>query len=332
MKSASGIVVIATIVTVYSGWKTHENLAKVYLELVYLSLTNFRRVFIEDFTQLQKHRAVKKTYTRYVALGDSLTEGLGDETFKQSRIDAGWADRFAGLLALEAAGQGKDFFYANLALRGKKIQHVFDEQLRKALILNPDIITIMAGQNDLLGSKGRLSELEHQLKIGIAKLQGRGITVLLANSINPNHLAVFRPLAHLAEEMSMMLGRVAEEMKVPLHDIHGIKQFSNLAFWASDMVHFSSQGHILVANRAAELLGLSHRICDQFENLDLRTRRRLGELLRWVIVDVIPFCWRRIRRVSSGDGLEPKLPEYIRYDGPRQRALHISSPTEPALQ
>src|SRR5882757_3072610 len=70
-------------------------------------------------------------YSSYVAVGDSFTEGMNDRlpdgTFR------GWADRLAGMLA---AGQ-PEFQYANLAVRGKMLAEIVDEQVPVALEAQP---------------------------------------------------------------------------------------------------------------------------------------------------------------------------------------------------
>src|SRR4051812_28591282 len=71
-------------------------------------------------------------YTRYVAFGDSASEGLEDPS-PDGRGYRGWADRLAErLAALEP-----DFAYANLAVRGRKVGRIRDEQLPAALALEP---------------------------------------------------------------------------------------------------------------------------------------------------------------------------------------------------
>lgn len=84
------------------------------------------------------------TYLRYVALGDSQTEGVGDGDDVTGL--RGFADRLAEHLARhEPALQ-----YANLAVRGRLAAQIHTEQLAPALALRPDLATVVAGVNDLL--------------------------------------------------------------------------------------------------------------------------------------------------------------------------------------
>ncbi|MBI0296471.1 SGNH/GDSL hydrolase family protein, partial [Streptomyces sp. PRKS01-29] len=83
-------------------------------------------------------------YSRYVALGDSQTEGLGDGDDTTGL--RGFADRLAEHLALG----NPHFTYANLAVRGRLAAQVHAEQLAPALALRPDLATVVAGVNDFL--------------------------------------------------------------------------------------------------------------------------------------------------------------------------------------
>lgn len=86
---------------------------------------------------------------RLVCLGDSFTEGVGDEDPSSPNGVRGWADRAAGQLAANDQG----FRYANLAIRGKLLGQILAEQLEPALALNPDVVTLYAGGNDLMRPK-----------------------------------------------------------------------------------------------------------------------------------------------------------------------------------
>ena len=249
---------------------------------------------------------IGKPYRSYVAIGDSLSEGLGDFTFHITREHNGWTDRLAGALSKEANDSGYEFHYANLALRGSKLSAIMHEQLRAALRLQPDLVTVMAGSNDLLSRSSSLDELREIFRNGILELLGAGCDVVIANTINPIHLKIFRPLSFKASKFSQMLAEIASEFELPLLDVHGIADFSHLSYWAKDMVHFSGYGHIVVANRAAELLGLKYRFPEPDPQSLAATSRGFLETLTWLAVDVVPFFERRLRGVSSGDGMQPK--------------------------
>jgi lysophospholipase L1-like esterase len=87
-------------------------------------------------------------WRRYIALGDSFTEGLSDADPARPGEYRGWADRLAEHLA--AAAPDHDVEYANLAIRGKLLGQVVEEQVPVALGARPDLVSLVAGGNDML--------------------------------------------------------------------------------------------------------------------------------------------------------------------------------------
>lgn len=253
----------------------------------------------------------KFLYRSYVALGDSLTEGLGDFDFEVSRFGCGWADRLAELFARVAYESGENFDYANLALRGSSLYEILTAQLEDALKLKPDLVTIFAGSNDFMRANKSHPEMRALLRGAIERLHESGAHVLLVNTVNPVHLKLFQPLSYKARAMTELINSVGAEYQVPVLDLFEMREFSNLEFWCEDMVHFSGHGHIRIANRAAQMLGIDQG----FEETDLdqmeRPDRRPLAVVKWTVQHVVPYLIRRVRRRSSGDGLEPKHDSYV---------------------
>ena len=90
--------------------------------------------------------AAGPVFHRYVAIGDSFTEGVGDPDPERPNGLRGWADRVAEVLAAATP----DFGYANLAVRGRKLPAILAEQVEPAVALSPDLVTIHGGGNDVL--------------------------------------------------------------------------------------------------------------------------------------------------------------------------------------
>ena len=85
------------------------------------------------------------TEVRYVAIGDSFTEGVGDEP--EPGVVRGWADLVAQGWA-DATGGSVE--YANFAIRGKLARPIIAEQLEPALALKPTHLSFNGGGNDML--------------------------------------------------------------------------------------------------------------------------------------------------------------------------------------
>ena len=86
-------------------------------------------------------------YKRLIVCGDSYSEGMSDEIIGgQYR---GWADRIADVMTQEV----DSFTYVNLAVRGKLLSQVIEDQLPDAisLVTGPEtLLSFHAGANDAL--------------------------------------------------------------------------------------------------------------------------------------------------------------------------------------
>ena len=261
-----------------------------------------------------------KEFLSYVAIGDSLSEGLGDRGFSQDRSHCGWTDRLATLLSMQASENGHGFHFANLAIRGSGAKTILSQQLTEALNLKPDLVTIMAGANDFSANEKRRGEIAVLLQAGLARLREAGVTVVIANTIYPRHLRVFKPLLKRSAALTHIIESIASDFNVPILDVHRIDELSGIDYWAPDMVHFSAHGHIMVANRAADLLGLSLR-WPEVQPSELKNQKRsLGETLAWIGRDVAPFVSRWLRRTTSGVGIMPKYSDLVEFS-PREQDL-----------
>src|SRR3954451_20776764 len=94
-------------------------------------------------------------FHRYVALGDSFTEGVGDPDPSRPNGLRGWADRVAEVLATTS----DDFGYANFAIRGHRVHEIIEQQLDPALALAPDLLTFQGAGNDILRTRVDLDAL-----------------------------------------------------------------------------------------------------------------------------------------------------------------------------
>ena len=86
-------------------------------------------------------------YQRFIVCGDSYSEGMSDEVIDGNY--RGWADRVADVMAQA----NPDFTYANLAIRGKLIGQVAQDQVPIALtfVTGADtVVSFHAGANDAL--------------------------------------------------------------------------------------------------------------------------------------------------------------------------------------
>lgn len=124
----------------------------------------------------------RKPWRRYVALGDSLTEGLCDPG--SDGAPRGWADRLALLLAAR-----EPLDYANLAIRSKRVDDVCGTQLHRAPQLRPDLVSILIGANDLVKRRASIPLLAARLEDTVRQLRDTGADVLLLTAFLPGNPA-----------------------------------------------------------------------------------------------------------------------------------------------
>ncbi|MFM7597981.1 MAG: SGNH/GDSL hydrolase family protein [Actinomycetota bacterium] len=243
-------------------------------------------------------------WSRYVALGDSFTEGLMDDIGPDGR-HRGWADRLACLLW----ERHPSLLYANLAVRGRLLAQVIDEQVPRALELQPDLVTLAAGVNDTLRRSYDLHASMTALDHAVAQLRSAGADVLLVAFGDPSRRSrVMGSVSGRIQAVNAATRAIAEHYGCFLVEFWGCAAFDGDDAWDEDRLHLSPVGHALAAAAAAEALG--------FGDDSWRTPRplpapsgpvgRAGNNLRWAGRHFAPWLGRRLRGRSSGDGLEPK--------------------------
>ena len=133
-----------------------------------------------------------RAFTRYVALGDSFTEGLNDPEPNRTNAYVGWADRLAAHLARSASEDNRPFGYANLAVRGRLLDDIAGQQVEDALALEPDLVSIVGGGNDILRPKADIDALAARLEGAVGRLRATGADVLLATPVDPRNAPLMK--------------------------------------------------------------------------------------------------------------------------------------------
>ncbi|WP_271727514.1 GDSL-type esterase/lipase family protein, partial [Bacillus licheniformis] len=77
-----------------------------------------------------------------------------------------------------------DFAYANLAIRGRLIQQIIDEQIEPALALRPDLITISAGGNDVIRPGTDPDEISARFEYAVERLSRDRATIVLFTGVD----------------------------------------------------------------------------------------------------------------------------------------------------
>ncbi len=251
---------------------------------------------------------------RYVAIGDSFTEGIGDPEPRSAGGNRGWADRVAEVLASKT----DDFAYANLAIRGRLLQQIINEQLEPALALRPDLISISAGGNDIMRPGADPDDLAERIENTVRLLRSDGATVVLFNGPDIGMTPVLRRARSKVAIYNENLRAVAQRHDAVVADMWALRELKDARMWAPDRLHFSPVGHNTIARMVLDSLGVENEL-QPFEPEPLPVvawRRARVEDLGWARDHLVPWVIRRIRHQSSGDGIMPKRPQATGFDEP----------------
>lgn len=251
------------------------------------------------------------TYTSLVAVGDSFTEGMSD--LLPDGTYRGWADVLAGRMAAVTPG----FRYANLAVRGKLIQQIVDEQVDVAAAMQPDVITLVGGLNDTLRPKCDMVRVRDLLTEAVERLAPSCKQLVLMRSPGRQGpvLERFRPRM---EELFTCVEELAGRHDAVVVDLYGAASLSDPRLWDVDRLHLTTEGHRRVAEAVWQTLGYDP------EDTEWRTpvpatvppkwvARRVADA-RFAKQHLLPWIGRRLTGRSSGDGMPPKRAELLPYE------------------
>ena len=253
----------------------------------------------------------QRPFERYVAIGDSSTEGLddpaGDGTFR------GWANRLAEQIARAQTDRG-GLLYANLGVRGRKTREIRDQQLARALALRPDLVTLFSGTNDMVSRSFDLPAVAADLAAMMAAVRTSGATLLTFTM--PDLVPVMplaRRLAPRLAALNAAIRSAAERADALLVDFAAHPVASDPRLWSPDRLHANSAGHARIAAALAHALGIPGADGDWRSPLPPAAPRAAAERLRdelvWGKDYLLPWLIRHSLGRSSGDRRQPKRPE-----------------------
>ncbi len=246
-------------------------------------------------------------YTRFVALGDSFTEGL-DDVGPDGAV-RGWADLVAARLAAEAPG----FRYANLAVRGRLLPAVVAEQLAPALQMDADLVSFAAGANDVMRRRFDPEQTATGLDKAVRRIRATGATLLMFTTAADlaGRLPAGRLLRRRFEVLNNLVRATAERHGALVVEHEGERRFADPRMWSMDRIHLSSAGHRLVAAKVLDVVGVKANTAWTAPLDPLPPTRWLASRtadMRWYWEHAGPWIHRRLTGRSSGDLVEPKRP------------------------
>jgi lysophospholipase L1-like esterase len=250
---------------------------------------------------------VHGTYTRYVALGDSQTEGLWDGDDSDGIV--GFADRLAAMLDELRPG----LQYANLAIRGRRIRDVLVDQLPLALTMRPDLVSVCVGMNDITRPGLLFDRALADLDLLYERLAQSGATVVTTTFPDIARIVpIGKILTARMSRTNRAIVTAADRYGFKLVDLYGAPSMTSPDVWSDDRVHGSTEGHMLFAAAAAEALNLpgsNHDWAHAGATAARATMRsRAHSQVLWTRNMLAPWLWHHARGMSTGDGRAPKRP------------------------
>lgn len=251
-------------------------------------------------------------YRRFVAIGDSCTEGI-DDPYPDGNGYRGWAD----LVATQLAGRLPGLHYANLAVRGRRIDQIYVEQVPTACELRPDIASVFGGGNDVLQGRWDPDRVRSSLDAAVADLSAVARTVLMFTVPDSAfHRLGNKRLRTKAEVLNAAVEETAKRYSAVLIDLRGDDATTDRRYFGADRLHLGERGHQRLAAHVLDRIGV--RVTEPWLTPlpSAQHRPRLSQViddLRWLREYVAPAAYGIVRNRligrQPGDGFVPKRPE-----------------------
>lgn len=223
-------------------------------------------------------RLRNKSIIKIIAMGDSISFGVGDHGGHDKAVGPGWAGRFAHDLAAER--------FVNVSRNGARVRDLLKHQLGVALVTDFDLALICIGGNDVLRGDFNLQEIEHGLKSSINKLHKRGIAVAIINlphSARPLRIPkkIRRVFEARTTALNQILQSVCLETGAKLVCLNKVSEINQKNFWHTDRMHPSSFGHQVISDRVRRALSLPRRCRKKLPYNHLTQSRK--ESIKWLM-------------------------------------------------
>lgn len=190
-----------------------------------------------------KNKGGLHMWKRFVAIGDSFTEGIGDEV--EGIALKSWVDHFVQLCE-------NDIEYANFAKRGLVTKEIRSQQLEKALTFKPDLVSLIAGANDVLKGRWNHNAYKNDMEFMINTLSKTGADIMIANLPD---FTVRLPFASEKKqiikeqllEANDVICSLSREYKLHHVDFWSHPLVNDNTLWFKDLIHPNSKGYVKVA-------------------------------------------------------------------------------------
>jgi lysophospholipase L1-like esterase len=267
-------------------------------------------------------------FRRYVAIGDSSTEGLEDPD--EAGGYRGWADRLAERVA---DSQDEPLEYANLAVRGLRMREIRETQLEAAIALRPDLLSVFGGVNDIIGGHCDFAAVRTDYEAAFSLGRAIGATVLTFTMPDPTGINPFgRHLRDRMYALNAIIRSEAEAHGALVADLQHYPVAQDPRLWFEDRLHGNALGHALVAEALGWRLGLAGsdiRWAQPLPEEYVRppVRRQVLRDVDWAVHYFAPWMGRNLRHIPHGQGVVAKRPVPTLVPHTSARRADAGSPT-----
>lgn len=223
----------------------------IYLNRAYSHIYSYKQSSEIMSTDIQRNYTLEdgkgEKSIKYVALGDSLTYGLGASSNKGT---------FPYILGHKLLNKYKNVEVVNLAVSGAIVDDLISDQLPQAIDEKPDFVTILIGTNDV-HSFANKQKFRTSLTSIIEKLKkSTAADILLMNIpyLGSDSL-ILPPYNHIMEskiiEFNHVIYEVASLTEVKYFDLYSNSRDyfeKDPKLYSSDQFHPSDKGYILWGN------------------------------------------------------------------------------------
>lgn len=240
-----------------------------------------------------------------MAIGDSFTEGVGDEL--PDGLVRGWADLMARGWA-DCSGESIE--YANLAIRGKLIEPIVEQQLEPALALKPTHLSFNGGGNDMLRPRTSIAHVAELFLHVLRRCDEEGVRLIALSGANPSsQLPLRRVIQRRGDQLSAAVAqRLADRPDVITAWNWPDRELSTPGYWSQDRLHMNPRGHHRVAARVLAALGQTPPT-EWWSLPDVSGGALRGAA--YYRAHVLPWVQRRLTGRSSGDGRAAKYADWV---------------------
>ena len=192
--------------------------------------------------------------TVFVALGDSITLGVGDPVRPVVKGGSAWR----GWAALLASGLPDPDLHV-LASNGAQVADIEADQLPRALELCPDVASVVFGINDTLRPGIDSDRIAASAAHTVSALRQAGAQVLTMRLPDAGWMlglpgALARPLGRRTHQVNAIMDEVSVRYGTLHFDAAGTPATYEKQMWAVDRLHPNERGHRLIARSFHGLL------------------------------------------------------------------------------